>query len=584
MDQISKRPAGPVRRPHRPDRPAPQGVRRWRAAAAGLGLAAALASCAQTEPPGPTDAVARPAAASAARPRLVVLLVVDGLPMWQVTAWRQHLQPDGFARFLERGTWFADAHYGHAYTVTAAGHATMLTGAYPHRSGIIGNEWRDPVSGDTVYCTGDVRYQYIGHATQKLDGTSPANLKAETLGDVLRGADERAKVIAISGKDRGAILTAGHRGTAYMYMDDSGGFASSTYYMPRHPGWVEAFNAARPADRYFKAEWQPALADAAYVQPLVESQPWFGTRPGKLPIRFGAGDEQPGPAFYASLIRSPFVDQLSLDFGRAALAGERLGQDEVTDVLSISLSGHDYVNHYWSAESRLSQDHLLHLDRQLQDFFRHLDQTVGRDHYLVLLTADHGFTTPPELSRMRGLDADRVSSSAALKRVNDELERRFGTPKLARHFSASGLVLEKPLIAQKGLDLAAVTEAARAALLATPGFLAAYTRSELASGSRAGAPHFEAIRKTWHAERSGDIQYVLKPHWTFTSTSNLATHGSPHAYDTHVPLLLYGPRWTRAGRVEGRVEVADIAPTLAAVLGLPRPASAEGRPLPLAGR
>jgi predicted AlkP superfamily pyrophosphatase or phosphodiesterase len=541
-------------------------------ATAGL-LAGLLAACA-----------APPATASAGKPRLVVFLVVDGLPMHQVTQHRSQLAPDGFARFLDRGTWFSEAHYGHAYTVTAAGHATMLTGAYPHRSGIVGNEWRDPLSGDTTYCTGDVRYHYIDNVTHKLDGTSPANLRVETVGDVLRRGDERAKVIAISGKDRGAILPAGHRGTAYMYMDESGGFATSTYYMPRHPDWVQAFNAARPADRYFKAEWLPALPEAAYAQPLVESQPWFGTRPGKLPIRFGASDEQPGPAFYASLIRSPFVDQMSFDFARAAIAGEKLGQDEVPDILAISLSGHDYVNHYWSAESRLSHDHLLHLDRQLQAFFRHLDATVGPDNFVLVLTADHGFTPPPELSRMRGLDAGRVSSSAVLKQVNDELEKRFGTPRLARHFSASGLVMEKPLIAQKGLDLAAVTEAARAVLLATPGFAAAYTRGELAGGSRAGAPHFEAIRKTWHAERSGDIQYVLKPYWTFTSSSNLATHGSPHAYDTHVPILFYGPRWARAGRVDRRVEVADIAPTLAGLLGVAAPAASEGRPLPLDGR
>ena len=174
-------------------------------------------------------------------------------------------------------------------------------------------------------------------------------------------------------------------------------FASSTFYMPKHPAWVDAFNAAKPADRYFKAEWTPTLAESAYAASLPGNQPWF-PRPGKLPMTMGAADERPGPAFYNSLLPSPFVDELSLAFARAAIVGEQLGQDDIPDILSVSLSGHDYVNHTWSAESRLSHDHLLKLDRMFQEFFRYLDATVGKDNYLAVLTADHGFMPAPEVS------------------------------------------------------------------------------------------------------------------------------------------------------------------------------------------
>jgi predicted AlkP superfamily pyrophosphatase or phosphodiesterase len=368
---------------------------------------------------------------SAAAPKLVVFLVVDGLPMRQVTGYREQLAPDGLARFLDRGTWFANAHYGYAFTVTAAGHATMLTGAYSHRSGIIGNDWRDPATGEVTYCTGDPSATYIGHETKKLDGTSPRNLRAETVGDVLRRVDPQSKVIGISGKDRGAILPAGKTGTAYMYMTQSGGFASSTFYMPQHPAWVEAFNAAKPSDRYFKVDWKPTLADSAYGQSLADGQPWFGSFPGKLPMTMGGSADKPGPVFYNSLLRSPFVDEMSLAFARAAIEGEKLGQDDAPDILSVSLSGHDYVNHAWSAESRLSHDHMLKLDQMFQDFFRHLDATVGKDNYIAVLTADHGFMPAPEVSRTRGLDADRLSASQTLARVNADLEKRFATPKLA---------------------------------------------------------------------------------------------------------------------------------------------------------
>ena len=110
---------------------------------------------------------------TAPKPRLVVVLVVDGLPQRQVVDYREQLAPDGFRRFLDRGAWFANANYEHANTQTAPGHATMLTGAAPHRTGIIANEWRDPATGELVYNTGDTAYTYIGHKTDKLDGTSP---------------------------------------------------------------------------------------------------------------------------------------------------------------------------------------------------------------------------------------------------------------------------------------------------------------------------------------------------------------------------------------------------------------------------
>ncbi len=508
-------------------------------------------------------------------------MAVDGLPMRQVTAYRDQLAPDGFARFLDRGAWFAEAHYGHAFTVTAAGHATMLSGAYPHRSGIIGNDWRDVETGAEVYCTGDISAQYIGNKTNPLDGTSPKNLQVSTVGDMLRQAHPGSKVIGISGKDRGAILPAGKTGTAYMYMGDTGEFASSTFYMPQHPAWVNAFNNARPADRYFQTDWKPLLPEAAYERSIPDNQPWFGPNGGGLPMRMGKpGVAAPNAEFYRALLRSPFADQLSLDFARAAIDGEQLGRDDATpDIISISLSGHDYVNHAYSAESRLSHDHFLQLDRMLQAFFQHLDTTIGRDRYLVVLTADHGFMPAPEVSASEGKSAGRISGSKLLTDVNTPLEAKFGAPKLVTALSASALVLDRKLIAARGLNFDAVADAARTAVLAQPGIAEAYTRQELSSRSRAGAPFFGAMERSWNVSVSGDVQFALKPYWMFGNS--VATHGSPYTYDTHVPILTWGPTWVKPGKVEQRVEVVDIAPTLARVLKVAAPSTSEGRLLPL---
>lgn len=533
---------------------------------------ALLAACAATQPGAPE------------RPRLVVFLVVDGLPQWQVLAYRDQLAPDGIRRFLDRGTWFSEAHYGHAYTVTGAGHAVMLTGAYPDRTGIIGNSWRDPASGASVYCTSDDAHVYLEEKTAPLAGTSPKNLLVETVGDVLRRADPRSKVIGVSGKDRGAILPAGRTGTAYMYMGESGRFASSTYYMKEHPAWVKAFNAAKPAERYFKATWSPLLPESAYAKSLPDERPWYGEG-GKLPKTYGSGDK-PDAKFYAALLVGPFADEMTVEFARAAVVGEGLGQDDAPDILSVSLSGHDYVNHRWGGESRLSHDHVLRLDQMLQGLFADLDRLVGRDRYVAVLTADHGFSPAPEYSRTLGRDAGRQGAAQTAERLSAGLAAQFGPGRWVRGRSANGVLLNYALIAQKALDRRALEQEARRILLAEPGIAAAFTRSELLEGKlAAGTPYLEQVRRTTHFDRSPDVQVIVKPYWIIDSGfGSGTTHGSPHAYDSHVPIMFWGPRWLGVRQIDARVEVTGIAPTLARLLGVPAPAQSEGRLLPLPAR
>lgn len=537
-------------------------------------LTAALTACSTTPPATPV--------AAAARPQLVVLVVIDGLPMRQVTGYRDQLAPDGFARFLDRGRWFADAHYAHGHTVTAAGHSVMLSGAYPQRSGIISNEWRDPVTGDPVYNTGDAAYQYIDSPNAPLSGTSPRNLKVETLGDVLRTRSPASKVIGISGKDRGAILPAGHKGTAYMYMTETGRFASSTYYMPAHPQWVTDFNAAKPADAFFKKTWAPLLPESAYARSVPDGQSWqvASGNGNKLPAVIGDKMDAPGPRFYGNLLASPFGDELTLAFARAAVTNEKLGQRGVTDILSVSLSSHDYINHAFGPESRLSHDHTLQLDRHLQAFFQFLDKTVGAGNYVLALTADHGFTDTPEWAITQGRDAGRFTNGPALAVVNGALAARFGVDKLAWNFSASGLLLNEKLAADKGLKFVEVQAAARDELLKLPGVAAVFTREQLL-GSDTTTPFLEAMRKSYDPTRAAQLQIVLKPGWIFSYRAGGSTHGSPYDYDTHVPLLFWGPGYVGQGEVKTRVEVADLAPTLAGIAGLPAPAQAQGRDLKL---
>ncbi|WP_310389795.1 alkaline phosphatase family protein [Roseateles sp.] len=518
---------------------------------------------------------------AAAPPKLLVFMVVDGLPMRQVLAYRDQLQPDGFRRFLDQGAWFANAHYGHGHTVTAAGHATMLTGAHPQRTAIISNEWRDAKTGVAVYNTGDTAYQYIGHKTEPLAGTSPRNLRAETVGDVLREQDAGSKVIAISGKDRGAILPAGHKGTAYMYMSSSGEFASSTYYMAKHPQWVNNFNASKPADAFFGKAWAPLLPEAAYGASVPDGQPWQfnGGNGNQLPAILGDKHDKPGPLFYANILPTPFGDQLTLAFARAAIEGEQLGVDAKPDILSVSLSSHDYINHAFGPESRLSHDHMLQLDLQLQDFFRYLDARVGAGNYVAVLTADHGFADTPEWAKSQGLDTGRINPTQVMTALNVGLVAKFGAGPWALHFSAAGILFDEQLMAARGVKPADMYAEAKRVLLPMTGIADVFTLAQLQS-SDTSTPYLAAMRKAWHPEVAAPLQIVVKPGWLFGSRPSGSSHGTPYAYDTHVPILAWGPRWVGRGEQAQAVEVVDIAPSLAKILRLRVPAQSQGQALP----
>jgi len=517
--------------------------------------------------------------ARAAAPALVVVLVVDGLPQEQLVKYRDLYGAGGFQRLLKEGAWFGNAHHMHAVTLTAPGHATMLTGSYPYRNGIIANDWTDRTTFEQVYNTGDAEHKYIGDETKRLDGTSPARLRATTVGDELRYANNgQSKVIAISGKDRGAILLAGKRGTAYMYMDKSGRFASSTYYMKAHPAWHDAYYAKKPQDKWKGRPWTLLLPDAAYAHSIPEGQPWqrafvggSNTFPFTLP--------QEDAAYYAQLTRTPFGDEATLEFARAAIEGENLGRNPagVPDILGISLSTHDYVNHGFGPESRVSQDHVLRLDRALAAFFAYLDKRIGTDKVLVTLSADHGFMNAPEFSAAQGLGAARLSGPKLLEGLNDALAQRFSVKNLAPRFSYPAIVLDQQAIASNSLNRAEVEAVAARFIAGLPGIAQVFTRTQLESGELPDTPLRAQVLKAWNRDVSGDLYLVQQPFTMFGSL--VVTHGSPYTYDTNVPLIIYGKRWIKPGKYPRLAAVADLAPTLSYLLEIRPPSASEGRVL-----
>ena len=550
---------------------------RWAWALAALAL---VAGCATAD---------KPAATAAAQPKLVVVVLVDGLPQEQLTRNRDLFVASGFRRLMDHGAWFYDAHQAHAFTVTAVGHASVMTGAHPYQTGIIGNEWRTR-DGKLVYNTADPTHRYLdGSKVGPGDGTSPKNLHVSTLGDELRYAtNDASRVFAVSGKDRGAILPAGKTGTAYMYSTQTGRFTSTSYYMKAHPAWWETYYAGKPQDRWFHQRWDPLLDADAYARSLPDGQTWstsyrkLGTRMGLV---YGLGETTPGPFYYGTLLAGPYGDEATADFAIELMKNEQLGRNRagVPDILAVSFSSHDYVNHNWGPESIQSQDHLVRLDRTLARLFEAIDATVGADNVLVVLSADHGFMNVPEFSAARGFDAGRVDPTDLRNAVNAAAEKKFGLAKVAPQHMTGGFTLDYAAIDAKGLDRETVETFVARATLEQPGIAYTFTRSQLERGDIPAHRIGLLVQRAWHRQMAVDVVVVPRPFHYFqsktTSSPNACSHGTPYAYDTNVPLLLQGSRWVRPGRYAQYAETVDIAPTLAYVLNLRTPSGSEGKVL-----
>ena len=553
----------------------------WLAAvmASGLALGSAFAQTQRTH-----------VAGGIAPPKLVVVVVIDGLPQEQLLKSYDLLVPNGFRRLMDKGAWFSDAHQAHAFTVTAVGHAAILSGAYPYQTGIIGNDWKSR-EGKFIYNTADAAHKYLdGTPTTEDDGVSPKNLQVSLLGDELRYATNNAgRIFSVSGKDRGAILMAGKSGTAYMLSKKTGRFTSTSYYMHKHPSWWETYYEKKPEDQWFHKRWNLLLNDPkAYERVLAEGQPWaavYNNMTSKMGYMYGLGEITPGPIYYSMLIAGPFGDEATAEFSTSLLKGESIGKNPrgATDILTVSFSSHDYINHNFGPESIQSMDHLIRLDRTLAKFFTAIDAQVGRDNVLTLLTADHGFMNTPEYSTARGFDAGRVDPKALRDTVNTFAEKKFGIPNLAPQHMTGGWTLDYAAMDAKGVSREEVENFMARVVLEQPGMAFAFTRSQLERGAVPSSRVATLVQRSWHRQFAIDLVVVQKPFYYFQTKSNspqaVCSHGTPYSYDTNVPLMIEGLKWIKPGRYGQYAETVDIAPTLAQILNVRVPSASEGKVL-----
>lgn len=532
------------------------------------------------------SARSRPQASGVPRqPRLVVLIIIDQFRQDYLLRFKPFFGVGGFRRFLDQGAVFTNCFYNYAQTLTAPGHATLSTGTVPAEHGIIGNEWFDRASGEIVTSVTDRSRQLVGGTGR---GVSPQALIGTSLADQLRlSTTFRSKVVGLSLKDRGAILPAGKSGNLALWFDSrSGHFITSDYYVEELPPWVTQFNAAKPADKYFGARWEKTFPPAAYALADADDRPYEGVTAGgtrTFPHVITGGLSSPGPAFYDALTATPFANDLLVDLAQAAIKNEHLGEDDDPDLLTISFSANDIAGHTYGPFSQEIADITLRTDQALARLFSYLDRRFGPGGYIVALSADHGVSPMPEFATAHRLGGRRISPGAVIQAVERHLSARFGEekwidPRAELLVAAGAIYLNREAIGKRNLDPAVVERAAAEAARTVPGIAASFTRSDLLAGQHRHDRLSTLVANGFHPERSGDVILITEPLAIFWRQATGTTHGSPYTYDTHVPLLLLGAG-IKPGTYWTPCTPADLAPTLATLLGIEVPTGVTGRVL-----
>ncbi|QSB28228.1 alkaline phosphatase PafA [Flavobacterium sp. CLA17] len=511
------------------------------------------------------------------RPKLVVGIVVDQMKMEYLYRFSDDFSQNGFKRLMNNGYTFQNMHYNYMPTYTAPGHASIYTGTTPATHGIVGNEWFSRTLGKEMYCTDDASVKILGDGTVEEGAMSPKNLQATTITDEVRMATNFAgKVIGISLKDRGAILPAGHFANWAFWYSKTGSFISSTFYGDKLPDWVTQFNNEKHYLPYINKGWDLFKPAGTYNESLPDNNPYEGKLYGSTAPVFPYDLKKMYEKNDAGILRAtPYGNDLLAEFAMKAIESEGLGKDNVTDFLTVSFSSTDYVGHLLGPRSMELQDTYLRLDQTIADFLIYLDKTVGKDNYLLFLTADHAGAENVIYLKDHKYNVDNYPSKHVKKSMQDFSTLTFGVD-LISNYSNFNVFFNKQIIKEKGLDLINVKKAFKDFLMGQPQVKKVYTEEEIMANS-GNDYYLDFVAKGYDVTQNGDLVIIDKPGDIEYSTTG-TSHGTLYSYDTHVPAIFYG--WhIKKGESYDKKAITEIAPTIAQKIKVAFPNGTEAKVL-----
>lgn len=521
-------------------------------------------------------------------PKLVVGIMVDQMRYDYLFRYYNQFGNDGFKKLMSKGFLAKNAHYNYTPTYTGPGHASVYTGTTPANHGIIGNSWYFRSKDRTVNCVEDSTVKTIGSKSQQ-GANSPNNLLATTIGDQLRMASNwRSKVVSVSLKNRGAILPGGQTANAaYWYDYAEGKFITSSYYMKSLPKWVDKFNSQKLSDKFLTQTWNTLKPISQYRESTSDNTPYEQVLRGKkapvFPYNFAelSKEYKKKKAQYRLIMASPFGNTLVQKMAIEALNNEKLGQGKETDMLAVSFSSTDIAGHAFGPHSIEIEDIYLRLDREIAGLIAQLDKKVGAGNYVMFLTADHAVVNVPQYLQDNRIAAGYAPLRIYFSKLREYLTKKYGVGKWILNASDQ-VFLNRKLLKERNISLEKVQRDVARFLLQFDGIYKTYTATDM---HRSNYTHGIAgtLQKGYNQKRSGDVFFVLNPAWLPVGRINDRTkkgtsHGSAYNYDTHVPVIFYGAG-IKQGTSVRRMNITDIAPTLAMILNLQLPNAATGVPI-----
>ena len=509
------------------------------------------------------------------RPRLVVGLVIDQMRWDYLYRYYDLYSANGFKRLLDKGFSCENTFIPYVPTYTAPGHTCIYTGSVPAIHGIVGNNWYDTENKKNVYCTDDSTTKTVGSSSDE-GQMSPRNLWTTTIGDELRISNNfMSKVIGIALKDRAAILPAGHTANAAYWFDDSvGKWITSSYYENQLPAWVIKENEKLSPDAAMSKDWNTLLPVEKYTQSTKDDENYESPIPGEKTVTFPHHLSKIATSKYDAFKFTPFANTFTFDLARQAIENEKLGMHDVTDLLTISISSTDYIGHSFGPNSIETEDTYLRLDIDIADFLQYLDTKLGEGNYLLFLTADHGVSNVPKYLEEQNVPAGTYSSRGLATDIVNMIDSAFKMKNALVSLQNNQLYLNNKEIRNAGKSVPEMQMAIIDLLKAKPYIANAFLTQDLAT-----QPIPETIKQRlingYNPKRSGQIAFLTKP--GYLEGSGLGTtHGVWYPYDSHIPLLWFG-YGVKQGKTNREVYMTDIAPTLAAILGIQMPSGTIGK-------
>lgn len=521
--------------------------------------------------------------------KLVLTVVIDQLRADWITRMQDRFGEGGFRYLVNSGVWFKEARYPYCTTITSVGHASIYTGSTPSEHGIIGNSWFDKQTGEEIKSTDIPDPQNPGKTI-----TGPSQIIGSTIGDELvLASNNKSRVFGVSVKDRGAALPAGHLGKAFWYNMKSGEFVTTNYYYPNQtwPQWVKEWNQQKPADQYKKRSWSLFHPDAStYIFADADDRPEEKTYSrvfsNRFPHDFSHCQADKKYNFYAELTQTPFGDALTLDFAKRLIKEEKVGQGKYTDLLAISFSCTDAIGHTYGPFSLEYEDNILQLDALLAQLFKYVDENIGLEHTLIVVTADHGVDLIPEYRQRLKMKAGRINPDDFARVIDATLSQKYTLKDEYKLKSGKGFTLgfKNPSIflnlnekARQELNIKDIQAEAARAVSNLEGIAIAVSWTDIMSGKIIDAPWITPLKLAFHPKRCGDILVMQEPFYYLyhSHDKDSAMHGAPYTYDNHVPLFFAGPG-IQQQTVYRRVSPTDIVPTIAQILGIEAPARSPG--------